>query len=136
MCDIIGSGLQRHRQGRVPQSVGARHAVPLRKERRFARDVNHVISRRLVAKAKGTGRGIALEDLKGIRERISVLKAQRRVPHSWGFHQLGSFIEYKARLVGVPQALFQCVSCGFAGSADAIAAENIRRAARMRSYAA
>ncbi|MER3403351.1 MAG: transposase, partial [Armatimonadota bacterium] len=34
------------------------------------------------------------------------------------------------------QALFQCVSCGFAGPVDAIAAENIRRAARMRSYAA
>jgi len=62
------SSLQRHRQGRIPQSVGARHAVPLlsvpsarswkptkrpksilrllRKRRlweRFARDVNHVI---------------------------------------------------------------------------------------------
>ncbi|MER3403125.1 MAG: hypothetical protein C4337_07475, partial [Armatimonadota bacterium] len=34
------------------------------------------------------------------------------------------------------QAEFRCVGCGFAGPADAIAAENIRRAARMRSYAA
>ncbi|MER3403228.1 MAG: transposase, partial [Armatimonadota bacterium] len=25
-----------------------------------------------------------------------------RVQHSWAFHQLGSFIEYKARLAGVP----------------------------------
>jgi len=73
----------------------------------------------LVAKAKGTGRGMALEDLKGIRERISVCKAQRRVPHSWGFRQLRSFVE-----------------CGFAGPADAIAAENICRAARMRPDAA
>ncbi|MEW6082864.1 MAG: transposase [Bacillota bacterium] len=107
-----------------------------------------------VAKAKDTGRGIVLEDLKGIRERVTVRKAQRRVQHSWAFHQLGSFIEYKARLAGVPvalidprntsrtcpvcshvakanrptQASFPCVSCGFAGPADTIAAENIRRA--------
>jgi len=46
----------------------------------------------LVAKAKDTGRGMALEDLNGIRERIPVRKAQRRVPHSWAFHQLRSFI--------------------------------------------
>jgi len=37
--------------------------------------VNHTISKRLVAKAKGTRRGIALEDLKGIRERISYAAA-------------------------------------------------------------
>ncbi|MER3403304.1 MAG: transposase, partial [Armatimonadota bacterium] len=49
-----------------------------RKERRFARDANHRIAKALVAKAKGTVRGIALEDLKGIRERITVRKAQRR----------------------------------------------------------
>lgn len=134
-----------------------------RKEQRFARNTNHVISKRLVAKAKGTVRGIALEDLKGIRSRITAKKAQRRVQHSWAFHQLRSFIEYKARLAGVPvilvdprntsrtcpacghvakanrrtQALFCCVSCGFAGPADTIAAGNIaRRAAVMRPYAA
>lgn len=131
-------------------------------ERRFARDVNHCIAKALVAKAKGTGRGIALEDLKGIRERITVRKAQQRVQHSWAFQQLRSFIEYKARLAGVPvvlvdprntsrtcpacgcidkrnrpaQARFSCVSCGFAGPADTIAAENILRAAVMQPYAA
>ena len=36
-----------------------------RKEQLFARDVNHVISKKVVAKAEGTSRGIALEDLKG-----------------------------------------------------------------------
>ncbi|MBX6722590.1 MAG: transposase [Dactylosporangium sp.] len=134
-----------------------------RKEQRFARNINHVISKRLVAKAKDTGRGIALEDLKGIRERITVRKAQRRVQHSWAFHQLRSFIEYKARLAGVPVILvdpkntsrtcpecgtidkanrptrdhFCCVSCGFAGPADTIAAVNIRRrAVVMQPYAA
>lgn len=134
-----------------------------RKEQRFARNVNHVISKRLVAKAKGTGRGIALENLKGIRERITVRKAQRRVQHSWAFHQLRSFIGYKARLAGVPVILvdpkntsrtcpecgtidkanrptrdhFCCVSCGFAGPADTIAAVNIRRrAVVIQPYAA
>lgn len=134
-----------------------------RREARFAHDVNHVISKKLVAKAKGTGRGIAVEDLTGIRERISVKKAQRRVQHSWAFHQLRSFIEYKARLAGVAvvlvdprntsrtcpqcglidkrnrpnQAHFRCIGCGFAGPADTIAAGNIaRRAAVMRPYAA
>jgi predicted transposase len=38
------------------------------KESRFARDVNHCIAKELVKRAQGTGRGIALEDLKGIRE--------------------------------------------------------------------
>ena len=132
------------------------------KEARFARDVNHCIAKTLVAKAKGTERGIALEDLKGICGRITVRKAQRRVQQSWAFHQLRFFVEYKARLAGVTvvvvdprntsrtcpacghvakanrrtQATFCCVSCGFAGPADAIAAENIRRAAVMQPYAA
>lgn len=134
-----------------------------RKERRFARNVNHVISKRLVAKAKDTSRGIALEELKGIRERLSVKKAQRRVQHSWAFHQLRAFVEYKARLAGIPvilvdprntsrtcpacghvakanrpsQAHFRCIGCGFAGPADTIAARNIAsRAAVMQPYAA
>lgn len=134
-----------------------------RKERRFVRNINHVISKRLVAKAKDTGRGIALEDLKGIRERITVRKAQRRVQHSWAFHQLRSFVQYKAQLAGVSvvlvnprntsrtcpacghvakanrpsQALFRCVECGFAGPADTIAARNIAgRAAVMQPHAA
>src|SRR5689334_11878207 len=34
-------------------------------EYRFARDTNHCISKRIVAKAQGTKRGIALEDLGG-----------------------------------------------------------------------
>ncbi|MCI0439829.1 MAG: transposase, partial [Chloroflexi bacterium] len=119
-----------------------------RKERRFARHVNHVISRKVVANAKDTRRGIALEDLKGIRQRITIGRPQRRSHHSWGFGQLRAFIEYKAALAGVKvvcvdprntsrtcpecglidkqnrptQAVFRCVGCGFSGLADAIAA--------------
>src|SRR3972149_2784543 len=89
------------------------------KESRFAQDVNHGIAKRIVGKAEGTGRGIALEDLKGIRERITVGKRQRSQHHSWAFHDLRAKIEYKARLRGVPVVLVNpkdtsrtCPVCG------------------------
>lgn len=133
-----------------------------RKEARFARDVNHVIANELVAKAIDTSRGIALEDLSGIRERVTVRKAQRRTHHSWSFYQLRTFLEYKCRLAGVPLVCvdprntsrecpccghiakqnrpkrdeFCCVECGHAGPADTIAARNIAsRADVMRPHA-
>ncbi len=125
------------------------------KESRFARDVNHRISKVIVAKAKGTKRAVALEDLTGIRMRITVPRLRRASLSSWSFNQLRSFIAYKAEREGLTavlvdprntsrtcpecgtidkrnrksQRLFSCVSCGFAGLADHIAAENIRRAA-------
>jgi hypothetical protein len=36
------------------------------------KDTNYLISKRIVSKAKGTNRQIALEDLKGIRSRTTV----------------------------------------------------------------
>ena len=65
-----------------------------RKESRFATDVNHCISKRLIAVAKGTNRAIVLEDLKGIRERArkgtrkTVCKTMRQALSSWSFYQL------------------------------------------------
>ncbi len=128
-----------------------------KKERHFATHVNHVISKSIVAKAKDTGRGIALEDLSGIRDRITVRHSQRRQHHSWAFRQLRSFIEYKARIAGVlvklvdprntsrtcpvcgcidkrnrpSQSLFSCVSCDFSSVADTVAAGNISRRAAV-----
>lgn len=149
----------RNRQLRTRlQSKGTKSATRLlakrrRKESRFARDVNHVISKRLVREAEGTGRGIKLEDLSGIRDRVTVRKAQRADIGSWGFYQLRQFITYKSAIAGVPVALvdprntsrecpdpkcghiskrnrprrddFRCERCGFAGPADYIAARNI-----------
>ncbi|WP_434097035.1 zinc ribbon domain-containing protein [Streptomyces mirabilis] len=43
-----------------------------------------------------------LEDLAGIRERVRLRKPQRVTHSSWSFHQLGSFIAYKARKAGAP----------------------------------
>jgi IS605 OrfB family transposase len=126
-------------------------------ESRFARDVNHRISKRLVAKAKDTNRAIALEDLQGIRERVTVRRSQRATLHSWAFFQLRTFVTYKAKQVGVPvflvdprntsrtcpacghvdkanrpsQPKFSCVVCGYAGLADHIAAVNIGRRAAV-----
>jgi putative transposase len=122
-----------------------------RKERQFAADTNHVISKRIVAEAERTGRGIALEDLRGIRGRVRLRRPQRATLHSWAFHRLGRFVAYKARRAGVvvvwvdpsysslacsecghvdeanrpDQATFHCRSCGFAGHADWNAARNI-----------
>jgi IS605 OrfB family transposase len=144
------------------QSKGTKASLRLirkrsRKEQRFATNINHTISKRVVEKAKGSGRGIALEDLKGIRDRITVRHSQRRQQHSWAFRQLRSFIEYKAKLAGVLVALvdprntsracpscgfvskanrpsqyqFSCVSCGYSAPADTVAAVNIGRRAAV-----
>ena len=120
-------------------------------ERRFAKHVNHCLSKRIVAKAKRTKRAIALEELTHIRTRVRARRSQRATLHSWAFAQLRTFIAYKAQLKGVPvhvvdprntsracpacghcakenrktQACFICTSCGFAGPADVIAAGNI-----------
>lgn len=150
------------------QRIGTKSAKRLlkkrrRKEARYARDVNHCISKTLVRTAKDTGRGIKLEDLSGIRERMTVKKAQRSDLHSWAFHQLRQFVCYKAAIAGVVVALvdprntsrechecghvdkrnrrtrdeFRCLRCGHAGPADHNAARNIaRRAAVMRPDAA
>ncbi|WP_214021601.1 zinc ribbon domain-containing protein [Methanoculleus sp.] len=69
------------------------------RERRFKTDTNRVISKRIVCAAEGTKRGIALEDLKGILLRSTVKKFQRERRHKWAFHQLRSFVDYKARRV-------------------------------------
>ena len=110
-----------------------------------------MISKQVVIKAKDTARAIALENLKGIRQQVTVRKAQRSRHHSWLFYQLRHFLDYKAALAGVPIVFvnprgtshicprcqhnvkqnrptrdqFRCVQCGFAGSADHIAAINI-----------
>ncbi len=124
-----------------------------RRERRFAADTNHVISKRIVAEAERTSRAIALEDLQGIRTRARLKRPQRAAVHSWAFAQLGQFLAYKARRAGVPvvfvdpaytsrqcsecdyidkrnrasQARFQCRSCGVVAHADLNASRNIAR---------
>ena len=159
----INNVRHRHRRLRAKlQAKGARSAKrKLKKlsgkERRFAKDVNHRISKQLIAKAKDTNRAIALEDLRGIRSRVTVRRSQRASLHSWTFFQLRTFLTYKAKRAGVPvflvdppntsrtcpacgyvhkanrpnQSTFSCVVCGCAGLADHIAAVNIPRRAAV-----
>ncbi|MHB1605600.1 MAG: RNA-guided endonuclease InsQ/TnpB family protein, partial [Leptospirales bacterium] len=90
------------------------------REARFKKDTNHVISKRMGSKAKGTCQAIVLEDLKGIRDGITVRHGQRERFGKWAFGQLRSFILYKATMSGVP-VLFvdprttsrQCSCCGY-----------------------
>ncbi len=124
------------------------------KEARFKRDTNHVISKRLVSKAKADGQALALEDLRHIRKRCTVRRSQRSKHSSWAFAQLRSFLSYKAALAGVllyavdpaytsrtcsicghcekanrkSQSDFKCVNCGYEALADFNAAVNISRA--------
>jgi putative transposase len=124
-----------------------------RREARFGANGNHTISKRIVAVAQGTARGIALEELQGIRRRVSARKPRRATLHGWSFFQLRQFVTYKARLAGVPVALvdprntsrtcpacghsakenrpdqphFLGVSCGLAGLPDHFAAVEISR---------
>ena len=73
------------------------------KEARFRRHENHCISKTIVQSAKDTGRGIALEDLKGIRNRITARGGDARNRLSgWSFHQLYGFLSYKAEDAGIP----------------------------------
>ena len=122
-----------------------------RREARHTANTNHIIAKQLVATAERTSRGIALEDLSGIRQRVTAKKDQRARLHSWAFAQLGAFVEYKARRAGVPvvfvdprntsrqcsecwhthrtnrvdQARFVCRSCGTVLHADHNGSRNI-----------
>ncbi|WP_392839046.1 RNA-guided endonuclease InsQ/TnpB family protein [Streptomyces sp. LN500] len=158
-----GRGLNRHRkrqrdlrrklQTKGTQSAKRRLKHRSRKEQRHTANINHIISKKIVTTAERTGRGIALEDLTGIRDRVRLRKDQRAQLHSWSFHQLGSFLEYKARRAGVPlvyvdpaytsqqcsecghidrknrvdQATFACRACGVTMHADDNASHNIDR---------
>ena len=121
------------------------------KQKRFQKHTNHVISKKIVQKAKDTDKAIAMENLKGIRKTATVRKSQRSRHSNWAFYQLKSFIAYKAQLAGIPvievnprntsktcsrcghcekpnrknQSEFVCRSCGYSVNADFNAALNI-----------
>jgi IS605 OrfB family transposase len=118
------------------------------REKDFRKHTNHVISKKLVETAKDTNRAIALEELKGIKNGIK----KRAKISGWSFYELRNFIEYKAKLKGVPvyfvdpkytsqtcskcghcekanrksQSEFVCVQCSHSLNADFNASLNIR----------
>jgi IS605 OrfB family transposase len=146
--------LRRQRLQRVGTRNAKRQLRQMRgREARFQRDTNHCISKILVRKAAVSRKAIALEDLSGIRERVTVRREHRYERHSWAFFQLRQYIAYKAAWAGVPihlvdprdtsrmcsacghcekanrksQAEFLCQRCGFGANADYNAARNIAR---------
>ena len=95
------------------------------KERRHQKSVNHRISKKVVETAKANGQAIALEDLKGIRDRTNkrLRKSQRGLHNSWAFDELRQFIVYKAARLGVEVVFVNpaytsqtCSSCHRLGS--------------------
>jgi putative transposase len=134
------------------------------KEARFKRNTNHVISKRIVQKAKTNQQALAIEELRHIRQRTerTVRHSQRARHSSWTFGQLRQFLSYKAALAGVPlhtvdprntsrtcsvcghcakenrksQASFVCQACGYTDNADRNAALNISRAVVMQPIVA
>ena len=161
--DVEACRRRYHRLRRTCQRTGTKRAKrklhkARRREARFRADRNHIISKRLIAKAKDTGRAIACEDLAGINGRTTARKAQRSRLKGWAFYQLRTFISYKAALAGIPvvpvdprdtsrtcsecghcekrnrksRDEFECRHCGFCLDADWNAARNIRDRAAVK----
>ena len=123
------------------------------RESRYVRDVNHVISKRIVQFALAEGHpAIALEDLTGIRKRGRRRGKRARANfHSWSFYDLEQKLAYKAQEAGLevlrvdPRNTsracsrcgytdranrngsdFTCRACGYRVHADLNASRNIR----------
>jgi len=121
------------------------------KERRWARNYLHTVSRRFVDSLPPNSL-VVLEDLGGIRDRCKRRGAEQRAQfHTWAFHQLQFMIAYKARLAGhqvvfvrpaytsrtcprcghvgssnrLSTRLFRCQQCGFQHNANFVASINI-----------
>jgi len=127
-----------------------------KKERRFKKDVNHCISKKVINKAKAQRKGVKIENLKGISKLMVEIdnKEHKSKFGKWSFYELAEFITYKGKLKGVPvlkinpeytsqtcskcnhcekdnrleQSKFKCVKCGFEENADFNASINISRA--------
>ncbi len=87
------------------------------------KDLDHKISRRVVNYAFKNKLRIALENLQGIRKRArkgTGSKARNHVVNSWSFYRLQSYIEYKAKKLGIPVVKvppeFTSQNCSYCGT--------------------
>ncbi|MDP3013626.1 MAG: transposase, partial [Candidatus Subteraquimicrobiales bacterium] len=124
------------------------------KERRWMKDFNHKLSRKIINFAVGVKAGIInLENLKHIRTIAKTNHKQRQrlgnTLHNWPFDQLKQFITYKAKEQGIAVDLadpaytsqecpmchhisssnrngiyFHCRACGYRSHADRVGAMN------------
>jgi IS605 OrfB family transposase len=149
------SRLKRNLQSKGTKSA-KRHLKQLsRRQQRFHRDCDHVLSKRIVQNTPA-GATIVFENLTNIRESSAIGKSKKndkkRKLHSWTFAQLYDFTVYKAAERGIrveridprhtsqtcsrcghrarnnrrSQSLFLCRKCGYSLNADLNAAKNIR----------
>lgn len=119
------------------------------KEKTTATIINHTISKQIVTDAKQRGVGLAIEDLRKIRQTAKRRnKDFRRKLNRWNFGQLRAFLTYKCALSGVQLIVvepaytsrtcslchhlgirnsksFKCTNCGNEMDADINAARNI-----------
>ena len=149
------------RRGKRPKSIRKARRRAACKEARFRKDRNHIISKKLVAKAKDTGRRIGLEDLQGIRDRTTV--ASRNGPGTavgrssscgpssstrpnwwasrWSWWIPGTPVAHvpSAGITRRPTARanrnFECRVCGHCSHADLVGARNISSRARAHIMA-
>lgn len=143
---------RRQLQKKNSRSAFKRLQKTRRRQSRFVKNSNHVISKELVQRASVSQKALALEDLTYIRERASGFSRQMRwLLGNWAFEQLKQFLVYKAEAAGIPvvfvdprntsrtcsvcgycekanrksQAKFLCLKCGLCANADKNAAKNI-----------
>ena len=118
------------------------------RESRVVKDLNHKVSRKIVEMAKVQHAALVFEDLGGIRQTRKQHRSFKYALHSWSFYQLQQFVEYKAKLLGIPVLYvdpaytsqdcsrcgargqrtgkeFKCPVCGHVDHADVNAAFNI-----------
>lgn len=141
-----GTRSTRRRTNQILQRLSGR-------EQRYQIWLNHNISKTIIETAKAQSAIVAIENLRGIRERTNQKprnKTERRRTNSWAFYQLRTFLEYKGIKEGVEvvtvnpaytsqtchtcnhiglrtEKRFKCGHCGWHGDADVNGAINISK---------
>jgi putative transposase len=119
----IRSLLQKANAKRMLKVIGKR-------EKNIIKDINHKISKKIVELAIDNKCGIKLENLKGIRKQGKKKTKKGKSGESfkssintWEFYQLGSMIEYKSKICGIPVVYIdprytsqKCSRCGLIGN--------------------